>query len=71
MYTLGYRFKPWKEAKAIADGPAIRNYICETAQEYGIDKKIRYGQKAKRAEWSGKMRDGRWTWQARRGRRRG
>ena len=59
MYTLGYRFKPWKEAKAIADGPSIRKYICETAQEYGIDKKIRYGQKAKRAEWSPE--EARWT----------
>ena len=23
MYTLGYSFRPWKEAKAIADGPSI------------------------------------------------
>ena len=23
MYTLGYDFKPWTDAKAIADGPAI------------------------------------------------
>ena len=23
MYTLGYAFRPWKEAKSIADGPAI------------------------------------------------
>src|SRR5690349_13403257 len=23
MYTLGYSFKPWREAKAIADGPSI------------------------------------------------
>jgi cation diffusion facilitator CzcD-associated flavoprotein CzcO len=22
MYTLGYRFRPWRDAKAIADGPA-------------------------------------------------
>ena len=22
MYTLGYRFRPWTEAKAIADGPS-------------------------------------------------
>ena len=24
MHTLGYNFKPWTEAKAIADGPSIR-----------------------------------------------
>lgn len=52
MYTLGYSFRPWKEAKAIADGPSIRKYIRETAEEYGIDRKIRYECRAKRATWS-------------------
>ena len=52
MYTLGYRFRPWKEAKAIADGPSILKYINETAQEYDIDRRIRYGHRAKRAMWS-------------------
>jgi len=32
MGTLGYRFREWKEAKQIADGPAIRNYIQDTAK---------------------------------------
>ena len=59
MYTLGYRFRPWREAKAIADGPAILKYIRETAEEYGIDRKIRYGHKAKAAAWSSA--DARWT----------
>ena len=27
MQTLGYRFRPWAEAKAIADGPAILEYV--------------------------------------------
>jgi hypothetical protein len=31
MYTLGYEFKPWADAKAIADGSTIRRYIVETA----------------------------------------
>jgi monooxygenase len=52
MYTLGYSFRPWQDAKAIADGPAILNYIRETANAYGIDQKIRYGQRVKRASWS-------------------
>jgi monooxygenase len=52
MYTLGYRFRPWREAKAIADGPSILKYIRETAQEYGIDRKIRYGHQVKTARWS-------------------
>src|SRR5260370_30826150 len=59
MYTLGYRFRPWREAKAIADGPAILRYIRETAQEYGIDRKIRYGHQVKAARWSSA--DAAWT----------
>jgi cation diffusion facilitator CzcD-associated flavoprotein CzcO len=27
MYTLGYAFRPWTEAKAIADGPSILKYV--------------------------------------------
>ena len=38
MYTLGYSFKPWTEAKAIADGPSILKYVRETARDYGIDR---------------------------------
>src|SRR6266404_5876724 len=33
MFTMGYSFKPWKEPKAIADGPQILNYVRETAAE--------------------------------------
>ncbi len=52
MHTLGYRFKPWTADKSIADGPAILEYLRETIDENGIDKKIRYHQQVKRAEWS-------------------
>ena len=52
MFTLGYPFRPWSDAKAIADGPSILNYIRDTAREYGIDRKIRYGHKVQRASWS-------------------
>ena len=37
MHTLGYDFKPWRDPKAIADGPAIREYIQETAREHNIE----------------------------------
>ena len=59
MYTLGYRFRPWKDAKAIADGPSILEYINETAREYGIDRRIRFNHRVKRAVWS--SRTSRWT----------
>jgi monooxygenase len=59
MFTLGYRFRPWRDPKAIADGPAILEYIRETAKEYDLDKEIRYGHRVKRAEWSSA--ESRWT----------
>ncbi|MDM7920822.1 MAG: NAD(P)/FAD-dependent oxidoreductase [Pyrinomonadaceae bacterium] len=59
MYTLGYRFRPWRDAKAIADGPAILNYIRETSREYDLDKEIRYGHRVRRAEWNTET--GQWT----------
>jgi cation diffusion facilitator CzcD-associated flavoprotein CzcO len=52
MYTMGFRFKPWEDAKAIADGPSILAYLQDTAREYGVDRHIRYGQKVVRADWS-------------------
>ena len=51
MFTLGYRFKPWRGDKALADGPSILRYVRETAQEYGIDEHIRYGYDARAASW--------------------
>jgi cation diffusion facilitator CzcD-associated flavoprotein CzcO len=52
MYTLGYRFRPWREAKAIADGPSIKRYIEETAREAGIDRQVRFQHKLVAAAWS-------------------
>jgi cation diffusion facilitator CzcD-associated flavoprotein CzcO len=65
MYTLGYSFKPWTQAKAIADGPSIRTYVRETASENGIDKHIRFQHQVKRADWSSA--DARWTIEAQMG----
>jgi cation diffusion facilitator CzcD-associated flavoprotein CzcO len=62
MYTLGYRFRPWRDAKAIADGPSILNYIRETAAEFGVDKTIRYGHRVRLASWSSE--DALWTVEA-------
>jgi monooxygenase len=52
MFTLGYRFKPWVESKAIADGPSILRYVNETARENGIDRHIRFDHKVVAAQWS-------------------
>src|SRR5579862_7825530 len=59
MYTLGYAFKPWTEAKAIADGPSILKYVRETARDYKIDQHIRFGHQVKSAAWSSE--DACWT----------
>jgi len=59
MYTLGYAFRPWTEAKAIADGPSILKYVRDTAREAGIDKRIRFGHKVLAASWDSAT--ARWT----------
>ena len=59
MYTLGYRFRPWTDAQAIADGPSILRYIRATADEAGIVPKIRFGHVVRRADWSSA--DALWT----------
>ena len=62
MQTLGYRFRPWTGAKAIADGPSILRYVRDAATEAGIDSRIRYQHRVTRASWSSA--DGHWTVQA-------
>ena len=62
MYTLGYSFKPWRNAKAIADGPSILEYVRETAAEYGVDSKIRFNHRVRKASWSSD--DALWTIEA-------
>ena len=52
MHTLGYSFKPWTEAKSIADGPSIRKYVNETAAEHDITQHIRFNSKVQSAHWS-------------------
>jgi monooxygenase len=62
MHTMGYRFRPWREAKSIADGQSILRYIRETAEEYGIDRNIRFNHRVVRASWCSP--DARWTVEA-------
>ena len=62
MHTLGYRFRPWTNPKAIADGPSILSYINDTAKEFGIDKRIRFGHRVVHSSWS--TADSKWTVEA-------
>ncbi|WP_134432030.1 flavin-containing monooxygenase [Mycobacterium ulcerans] len=61
MHTLGFRFRPWTERQAIADGKPILEYVKGTAAMYGIDKHIRLNQKVISADWSNAQ--NRWTLQ--------
>jgi monooxygenase len=64
MYTLGYSFKPWTEAKSIADGASILDYVRSTAAEHDVERHVRFGHRVLRAEWS--SHDARWTIEAQR-----
>jgi monooxygenase len=64
MHTLGYRFRPWTEAKSIADGDSILRYVRDTAREGGIERHVRFRHRVVNAEWSSA--DALWTVEAER-----
>ena len=42
MLTLGYDFRPWKGTATLADGPSIRDYVRDTARDYGVDERVQF-----------------------------
>jgi cation diffusion facilitator CzcD-associated flavoprotein CzcO len=52
MHTLGYSFSPWKDGRAIADGPSILDYVRQTADRHGVTERVRLGHKVLSADWS-------------------
>ncbi len=64
MHTLGYGFRPWREAKAIVDGKSILGYLRQTATDHGINEKIRFHHRVLGAEWSSS--ESKWTVEAER-----
>ncbi|EFQ82637.1 hypothetical protein HMPREF0063_11846 [Aeromicrobium marinum DSM 15272] len=59
MYTLSFPYRPWTNRKSIADGHDIRQYINDTADEFGIRQHIRFGHRVVSASWSSEA--ARWT----------
>ncbi|WP_421682615.1 flavin-containing monooxygenase [Stutzerimonas urumqiensis] len=59
MSTLGFPFRPWRAARALAAGDEIRDYVQDTARQYGIDRQVRLGWRVVRAAWC--SREARWT----------
>lgn len=51
MASFGYGFKPWNADKVLADGPSIRDYIAETAEEHQLQDKIHYGLQIVESNW--------------------
>ena len=52
MFTFGFKFRPWMEPKVLADGPSIKAYMKDTAEEYGVTDKIKFGVTITKASWS-------------------
>ena len=59
MYTLGFPFRPWHSTQAIVSGDDIRQYVEDTAREFGIFDRIRFNTQVTAASWSSSAR--RWT----------
>jgi len=51
MYTLGYRFAPWRGDRTIASGDTIRDYLARVVDEHGLRSHIRLGQQVMAADW--------------------
>ena len=52
MFTFAYAFRPWMVPKVLSEGALVRQYVQETAQEFGVDRHIRFGLKIVKAAWS-------------------
>lgn len=59
MTTFGYSFKPWKSPKLLADGPSIKQYVTEAAEEHDVPRHIRFQTEIEKVEWSSD--EGRWA----------
>lgn len=59
MHTLGFIFEPWREQKAIADGPSILKYLNKIVDDRGIRPHINFGQRVRSAAWD--TPSARWT----------
>ena len=59
MYTLGFPFRPWRSSQSIVNGGDIRQYVEDTAREFGIFERIRFNTQVTAASWSSANR--RWT----------
>ncbi|MFZ2502547.1 MAG: NAD(P)/FAD-dependent oxidoreductase [Nocardioides sp.] len=59
MYTLGFRFRPWRGERSLAAGSDIVRYLRETAAEHGVEPLIRLQHRVISAAWDSAA--ARWT----------
>ena len=60
MYTFGFSFKPWTDPKVVSEAEAIRAYLNETVDEFGVRDHIRFGHQVTSCAWD----SGSATWTA-------
>ncbi|WP_306320321.1 MULTISPECIES: NAD(P)/FAD-dependent oxidoreductase [unclassified Streptomyces] len=58
MPTFGFGFRPWRDARILADGAQIRQYVEDAAADRGVLERIRFGRRALSANFSHET--GRW-----------
>ena len=51
MFSYCYAARPWKRADILAGASKIRDYIDESAADFGIEDKIRFGRNVTSADW--------------------
>ncbi|MCM0620243.1 flavin-containing monooxygenase [Nocardioides bruguierae] len=59
MFTFGFRWRPWPSDTALADGHLILDYLRAVAEEYDVERLIRYDHRVTSAAWSSD--EQRWT----------
>ena len=59
MYTFGFPFHPWKNPKAIADGPSILEYLNDTVDTFNLRKHMQFGKRVVASDWSSQTK--KWT----------
>ncbi|MFE3688596.1 flavin-containing monooxygenase [Streptomyces sp. NPDC059095] len=59
MATFGFGFRPWRQARILAGGADIRQYVEDAAADAGVLERVRFGRRAVGADFS--HADGRWA----------
>ncbi|KAE8314694.1 hypothetical protein BDV41DRAFT_533551 [Aspergillus transmontanensis] len=52
LFTFGFAWRPWTQKHSIAHGSLIRQYLQESAEQEGIDQKIKFRHRVEKMDWS-------------------